>query len=79
MKEQYKRATTQTEKDRIREQLNDADRDFLANEKLDEGLKLYYAEDYHGAIKLYNEALQLNPKYTMAKSNRAACLKAMGK
>lgn len=70
LKEQYKRATTQAEKDRIRKQLNDADRDFLANEKLDEGLKLYYAEDHHSAIKLYNEAIELKPDYAEAYYNR---------
>ena len=61
---QYNRATTQAEKDRIRKQMNDAERDFLANKKLEEGIKLYYAKDYDGAIKLWTEALQLNPEET---------------
>ncbi len=70
LKEQYKRATTQAERDRIRKQLNDTDRDFLANEKLEEGLALYYAKDYNGAIKLYDEALQLKPDWHWAYNNR---------
>ena len=70
LKEQYKRATTQAERDRIRKQLNDADRDFLTNEKLEAGNKLAYAENYHGAIKLYNEALQLKPNFDKAYNNR---------
>lgn len=78
LKEQYKRATSQAERDRIRKQLNDADRDFLANEKLEEGNKLYYAEDYDGAIKLYNEAIQLNPKYFEAYNNRGLAYKNLG-
>ena len=32
--------------------MNDTDRDFLANQKLEEGLKIYYAKDYNRAIKL---------------------------
>ena len=56
--EQYNRATSQSERDRIRKLLNDADRDFLANQRFEEGNKLYYAKDYDGAIKLYNEALR---------------------
>ena len=66
LKEQYKRATTQAEKDRIRKQMNDADRDFLANQKFEEAMKLYYDDDYEGAIKLYNEAVKLNPNYAEA-------------
>ncbi|MBO4779952.1 MAG: hypothetical protein J5497_04875, partial [Selenomonadaceae bacterium] len=64
--EQYNRATSQAEKDRIRQQMKQADRDFLANQKNDEGVKLYYAKDYYGAIKLYREALQLKPDWDWA-------------
>lgn len=70
LKEQYKSATSQAEKDRIIKQMNDADRDFLANQKFDEGVKLYYAKDYHGAIKLYSEAIALNPNLAEAYFNR---------
>ena len=59
--EQYNRATSQAEKNRIRKQMDDADRDFLANQKLEESLKLYYASDYNGTIKICNEAIKLNP------------------
>lgn len=61
LREKYNRATSQAEKDNIRKQMNDADRDFLANQKHVEGIKLYYANDFSGAIKLYDEALQFNP------------------
>ena len=61
LREKYNRATSQAEKDSLRKQMNDADRDFLANQKHVAGIKLYYANDFNGAIKLYNEALQLNP------------------
>ena len=61
LKEQYKRAKTQAEKDKILKQLDEADREFLANQKNEESAKLYYAKDYAGAIKLLNEAIELNP------------------
>ncbi len=70
LKEQYTRAATQAERDQIRQQMNQADRDFLANRKVDEGNKLAYAKDYNGAIRLYNEALQLKPNFVMAYNNR---------
>ncbi len=61
LREKYNRATSQAEKDSIRKQMNDADREFLANQKLDEGLNLYYDGDYNGMIKICNEAIKLNP------------------
>ena len=70
LKEQYNRATSQAQRDQIRQQMNQVDRDFLANRKVDEGNKLAYAKDYNGAIRLYNEALQLKPNFVMAYNNR---------
>ena len=70
LKEQYKRAASQAQRDQFRQQVNQADRDFLANRKVDEGNKLAYDKDFNGAIRLYNEALQLNPNFIMAYNNR---------
>lgn len=61
LREQYRHATSQAEKDSIHKQMSNADREFLANQKLDEGLKLYYAGDYNGTIKICNEVIKLNP------------------
>ena len=58
LREKYNRATNQAERDSIIKQMTDTDRDFLANQKLEEGNKLYYAKDYYEAIKLYDEALK---------------------
>ena len=49
--------------------MNDSDRDFLANQKNKEALKLYYAKDYNGAIKLYDEVLKFG-EYDGAYNNR---------
>ena len=70
LQEQYKKATTQTERDSIIKQMNDADRDFLANQKYEEGLKLYYERNFNGAIQLYSEALEINPNFAEAYTNR---------
>ena len=78
LKEQYKRATSEAEKNRIRKQMSDADRYFLANQKNEEGNKLYYAKDYHGAIKLYNEAIELNPNLTDVYNNRGVAYDDLG-
>ena len=69
LKEKYKRATSEAEKNRIRKQMTDSERDFLANQKLEEGNKLYYAKDYHGAIKIYDEVLKFGD-YSEAYNNR---------
>ncbi len=71
--EQYNRATSQAEKDQIRKQMNDADRDFLANQKNKEGSKLYYAKNYNGALKLFDEALKLKPNWDLLYHNRGNC------
>ena len=70
LKEKYNHATSKSEKDRIRKQMNYVDREFLANQKNDNGLKLYYSQNYEDAIKFYKEAIELNPNCYEAYSNR---------
>ena len=69
MIEQYNLATTQIEKDRIREEMKQAVYDFTANKKLEDGDKLYYAKNFDGAIKFYNEAIDLKPNFAWAYNN----------
>lgn len=69
LREKYNRATSQAERDSIIKQMNDADRDFLANQKFEEANKLYYEKNYHGAIKLYDEVLKFG-EYAEAYNNR---------
>lgn len=73
LKEQYKQVTSQAEKDKLREQIKDVDRDFLANQKNDAGLRLLYDKDYNGAIKTFNEVLELDP-YNYKSYNNRGCI-----
>ena len=77
LRERYNRATSQAEKDKILKQMNDVDRDFLANQKFKEGVKLYYAKNYHGAIKLYNEVLAFGD-YQAVYNNRGNAYADLG-
>ena len=79
LREQYKHATTQAEKDNIRKQLTDADRDFLANLKIIEGQKLYFANNYNEAIKSYNEAIRINKNSSVAYLMRGCTFGELGK
>ena len=76
--EQFNQAETQDELDELRRQLDEADREFLANQKFEDGLKCYYAKDYDGAIRLYNEALDLNPNWDFAYNNLAMAYNDLG-
>ena len=78
LRKQYNSATSQSEKDKILKQMNDADRDFLANQKNEEGLKLHYSKDYNGAIKLYNEAIEIDPNAAYTYNNRGIAYNDLG-
>ena len=81
LREQYNRATSQAERNSIIKQMNDADREFLANQKLEEGNKIIYDDvggDYKRAIKLYNETLQLKPNWDLAYYNRGVAYNSLG-
>lgn len=77
LKEQYKRATSQIERNRILEQMNQVDRDFLANQKFEEANKFYYAKDCEGAIKFYNEVLTFG-EYSAVYNNRGVAYQNLG-
>ncbi len=60
LREKYNRATSQAEKYRIIKQMNDADRDFLANQKNEEGNKLYYVKVITARLNSTEKLLKLN-------------------
>ncbi len=62
LREKYNRATSQAERDSIINQMNDADREFLANQKMEQGLKFLYAGNNEESIKLYTEAIEIAPE-----------------
>ena len=70
LRKRARNATTDEERARIRTEYEQADNEFLANQKFEEGNQLYYQQNYNGAIAKYNEVLQLNPNYAEAYYNR---------
>lgn len=50
----------------------------LANKKVYEADNLIDKEDYEGAIKLYNQYIELNPNYEDAYGNRGRCYEVLG-
>ena len=55
--------------------ISKSDKFFLAGQKLDEGFALHNQGKYQAAIKLYNEALSINPNYAQAYNNRGVAYK----
>ncbi|MBR1396339.1 MAG: tetratricopeptide repeat protein, partial [Selenomonadaceae bacterium] len=56
-------ATTDSERTAIQAEYEQADNEFLLNQKFKEGNQLYYQQNYSGAIAKYTEILQINPNY----------------
>lgn len=67
---QYNQTSSKQERERIRNEYNETDNEFLAVQKLAEGNELYYKGDYDGAIRCFSEAIGLNPQYAGAYNNR---------
>lgn len=72
--EQYIHSTSSTEKDKIRHQLDDADKEFLALQKLTESNKLFYQKN-KDAVKPCDEALKFKPNYFAAYNSRGLVYK----
>ena len=70
LKEKYYKASSQNEKDKIKNEVAKIDRSFLAIQKVKDGDKLFYAGDYKGAIRFYGQAIALDPNNTSAYNNR---------
>lgn len=68
--EKLRRQSNNSGSSQIIIQLYKIENRFTAQQKLEEGNRLYYRRDYQGAISKYNEAVKLNPEYEEANSNR---------
>lgn len=69
--ERYNRATTQEEKDKIRAELTQTDRELLAVQKIDEGNKFLDQGKYQESIKAFNESLKFSPNHPICLFNLA--------
>jgi len=64
--QQYNKAESANEKAQLKNEYNETDKKLLAAQKLQEGLRLFYKQDFDGAIRLYDEALAIYPYYAEA-------------
>ena len=69
LNEEYGKASSEQEKEKIRQEFSEADRRLLAEQKNREGMALYYKKDYTGAVKLYRQAIDLDQKYASPWNN----------
>lgn len=67
------------DKNAVQGKLTEIERETLAMKKLDEGLALHEQDNFQGAIKLYNEAIQLKPDFSWAYNNRGIVYYNLGK
>ncbi|MBR3498505.1 MAG: tetratricopeptide repeat protein [Selenomonadaceae bacterium] len=66
LKRQLANATTKHDKETITENFAAEDKKFLSNQKVDAAQKLFDKGDYDGAIKLCNEAIELDSDNALA-------------
>lgn len=75
-----KRASTATDeagREKLKAEFEQADNEFLSNQKVEEGTRLAYQDKHDEAIKLYTEAIQLNPNNTAAYFARSSIYHAL--
>ena len=78
LRKQVKNIKSEQERNNIKSQFEQVDKEFMANQKNDEGLELDYQGKYNEAIKKYNEALELKPDWNWAYNNRGLAYQALG-
>ena len=69
---------TAQDKEQITQAFAAEDKIFLSNQKVDEAWKLYGQGDYGGAIKLLEQAVELNPNNDSAHNNRGLAYVRLG-
>ena len=78
LNEEYGKADSEQEKEKIRHEFSEADRRLLAEQKNREGMALYYKKEYTGAIRLYRQAIDLNPKFAAPWNNLGSAYNTQG-
>ena len=71
LKQQIANIKTQKDREKIASKYAEADKEFLSNQKIEEGNKFYIKGDLDKALSSYNEAIKLNPNNYLAYSNRS--------
>lgn len=70
LKRQIAGIRTEADQERLTAQIEATDKEFLSNQKVEEGDKLYYVGEFNEAIEIFNEAIELNPYNAMAYTHR---------
>ena len=78
LKRQLANVKTPQDEERITQQFAAEDKIFLANQKVDEGWKLWGEKDFAGAAKLFDEAVQLNSNNAEAYFGRGTAYGYLG-
>lgn len=66
LKQQLEQAKTDSDRQRIRDQITDSEGLFQANTWLEQGNQRMAARQYHAAINAYTEAIHMNPRFGQA-------------
>ena len=69
LKQQYSNATTDSERQQIRNRVQINDQKFTAAQYLDAGNRAYYKKNFNEAISNYNKAIEIEPQYDDAYYN----------
>ena len=70
LRERAVNAKTVAEREQIKAEYKQADKEFLANEKCKQGIRLFYKASYNVAINKFNESIQLNPTFYLSYKGR---------
>ena len=63
-------AVTDAERAAVKAEYEQADNEFFMIQYFEEGIRLYYQQDYTGAVDKFNKAVQLNPNFSESYYNR---------
>ena len=78
LKRQLANVKTPQDEERITQQFAAEDKIFLANQKVEEGWKLWDQKDFNGAAKLFDDAVQLNSNNAQAYFGRGTAYDDLG-